>query len=177
MKTFLFASGLALAALAAPIAAQNQSETDGTTIVVSAEHQKDWDRGNRIEAEGLRELEEAQRDLVRYSADVVDAQGKRDSSQDRANNARQAFESLTARPYFSNPDDARDWAKLVEETASEWKRFAARSDDGAEELRRAQRRQEKAQEAVEKAQEKIDEGREMMAEAELRSMRRASRSR
>ncbi|GMN04313.1 hypothetical protein [Erythrobacter sp. MTPC3] len=175
MKTFVIASGLALASLAAPQVAFAQDQQTGAEIIVSAEHQRAWDRGNSREAEGLRDLQGAQRDLVRYSAAVVEAQDKRDTSRDRADNARQSFESLTARPFFTDPGDARDWAKQVEETAKDWERFEERSEEGARELSRVQRRQANAQEAVDKAQAKIDEGRAMMADAERASQRQARR--
>ncbi|WP_390479048.1 hypothetical protein [Altererythrobacter sp. MTPC7] len=142
---------------------------------MTAEHQRDWDRGNSREAEGLRDLQRAQRDLVRYSAAVVEAQDKRDTSMSRAENAQSSFESLTSRPFFTDAGDARDWAKQVEEVAKDWERFEERSEEGAKELRRAQRRQANAQEAVDVAQAKIDEGRAMMADAERASQRQARR--
>ena len=176
MKTFLIAGGIAVAALAAPQLAlaseRGNVPTTGSTIVVTAEHQRDWDRGNRLEADGLRDMQKAQRDLVRYSADVVEAQDKRDTSASRARNAREAFDTLTARPLFTDSAEARDWAKRVEESASDWERFEERSAEGARELERAQRRQANAQEDVEKAQKKIDEGRAMMADAERLSQGR-----
>lgn len=172
MKTFLIAGGLAVAAFAAPQLAMASERSSVPTIVVTAEHQRDWDRGNRMEADGLGEMEKAQRDLVRYSADVVEAQDKRDTSASRALNAREAFENLTARPLFTDAEEARDWAKRVEETASDWERFEERSAEGARDLERAQRRQRNAQENVDDAQAKIDEGRAMMAQAEQLSQRR-----
>lgn len=175
MKTFVIATGLALASLAAPQVAVAQDQPTAAEIIVSGEHQRDWDRGNRAEAEGLRDLQSAQRDLVRYSAAVVEAQDKRDTSRSRADNAREAFESLTARPFFSEAGEARVWAKQVEETAKNWERFEERSEEGARELRRAQRRQANAQEAVDKAQTQIEEGRALMAEAERASQRQARR--
>ena len=73
MKTFLIAGGLAVAALAAPQIAMASERASVPTIVVTAEHQRNWDRGNRMEADGLRDMQKARGDLVRYSADVVDA--------------------------------------------------------------------------------------------------------
>lgn len=175
MKTFLAAGSLAVMALAAPQIAIAENTGTTPTIVVTAEHQRDWDRGNRIEADGLQDLQRAQRDLVRFSAAVVEAQDKRDTSRSRAQNAREAFENLTARPFFSDAEQAREWAKRVEETASDWERYEERSAEGARELTRAQRRQSDAQEAVDKAQAKVDEGRALMAEAERASTRRAAR--
>ena len=176
MKTFLIAGGLAVAALAAPQIAMASERASlpaaSPDIVVTAEHQRNWDRGNRMEADGLRDMQKARESLVRYSADVVDAQDKRDTSASRAQNARDAFENLTARPFFTDAEEARDWAKQVEEAASDWERFEERSAEGARDLTRAQRRQATAQEDVEKAQAKIDEGRAMMAEAERLSQSR-----
>lgn len=88
MKTFLIASGLALATLAAPQVAFAQDQQAEATIVVTAKHQKAWDKGQKREAEGLRDMQKAKRDLVKHSASVVNAQDLRDTSQSRADNAR-----------------------------------------------------------------------------------------
>lgn len=170
MKTFLIASGLALATLAAPQVAFAQDQQAEATIVVTAKHQKAWDKGQKREAEGLRDMQKAKRDLVKHSASVVNAQDLRDTSQSRADNAREAFESLTARPFFSSPEDAHKWAKQVENAASDWDKYSERVEKGAKDFRKAQDRQADAQEAVDKAQRKIDEGRAMKAEAERASL-------
>lgn len=175
MKRFMAVSGLALATLIVPQAALGQNAAPETTIVVTAENQRDWDRGNELEAKGLRDFQEANRDLVRRSAEVVNLQERRDTSRSRAENARQAFQSLTARPFFSDAEDARRWAKQVESTAKDWERFAERGDEAERDLTRAQRRQERAQEEVDEAQNRIDEGRALMAAAERASSIRASR--
>lgn len=174
MKTFLIASGLALASLAAPHMAVAQDQQTAADIIVSGKYQKDWDRGHKLEAEGLRDLQEAKRDLVKHSAAVVNAQDLRDTSQSRADNAREAFESLTVRPFFSSADDAYKWAKQVESAASDWDKHSARSEQGVKDLNKAQKRQADAQEAVDKAQAKIDRGSAMKADAERASQRQAS---
>lgn len=174
MKTFVLATGLALTSLAMPQTGIAQELHAAVEIVVSAEHQRDWDRGSKIEAEGLRDMQKAKRDLVKYSADVVNAQDLRDTSLSRAENARQAFESLTSRPFFSDPSNAREWARQVEATASDWEEYSDRSEKGAKDLRKAQKRQTNAQTKVDEAQAKIDEGRALKAEAERASRRQAN---
>ncbi|MEO1220620.1 MAG: hypothetical protein AAFY42_04615 [Pseudomonadota bacterium] len=174
MKLLMAASGLVLATFALPQVAMAQSDAPQSTILVTAENQRDWNRGNELEAKGLRDLQEASRKLVRHSADVVTAQETRDTSRSRADNARQAFESLTARPFFSDPEDARKWAQQVESTARDWARFAERGVKADRDLKKAQGQQEKAQERVDKAQRRVDEGRAMMAAAERASMGRVS---
>ena len=172
MKPIFYATTLALAALAAPQAAFAQAdEAPAGSIIVSGEFQKDWNKGNKLEAEGLGELQKAKDSLVRYSADVVNAQDLRDTSQDRADNARLAFEALTQRPYFSSPEEARKWAKQVEDAASDWEKYQSRRDEGAKDLVKAQKKQADAQEDVTKAERKIEKGRSLMAEAERSSMR------
>ncbi|QUL38359.1 hypothetical protein [Erythrobacter sp. JK5] len=175
MKVFLIAGGLALSALAVPQAAFAQQDQAAAGIVVTGKFQKDWDRGHKLEAEGLRDLQSAQRDLVEYSADVVNAQDLRETSRSRADNARQALESLTARPFFSSADEAHKWSKQVESAAADWAKYDERSDKGAKDFEKAQSRQQKAQEAVDKAQAKIDKGRGMKADAELASQRASIR--
>ena len=175
MRIFVIATGLALASLAAPQMALAQEETQVKQIIVTGQYQKDWDRGNRLEAEGLSDMQKAKRDLVKYSAAVVNAQDMRDTSQSRADNAREAFESLTARPFFSDAEDARRWAKQIESAASDWEKYTNRSAQGAKDLRKAQSRQTDAQSAVEKAQAKIDRGIAMKADAERASLRQAAR--
>lgn len=174
MKLLMAASGLVLATLTLPQVAMAQSEASQSTIVVSAENQRDWDKGNALEAKGLRDLQEANRSLVRHSADVVTAQETRDTSRSRAENARQAFESLTNRPFFSNAKEARRWSQQVEATAKDWERFTDNGEGAARDLKKAQSKQAKAQEQVDKAQRQVDEGRAMMAAAERASVGRVS---
>lgn len=175
MKNLIAYAAITLALVGAPVVVSAQDPNPASPIVVTGKYQKDWDKGSKLEADGLKDLDGSKRDLVKYSAEVVNAQNKRDNSRSRADNARETFESLTARPYFSDPDDARKWAKQVESAASDWAKYNARQDDGAKELKKAQSRQADAQEAVDKAQAKIDKGRTMMAEAERASLRQASR--
>lgn len=174
MKLLMAASGLVLATLTLPPAALAQADAPQGTIVVTAENQHDWDRGNELEAKGLRDLQKANRELVKQSAAVVTAQELRDTSRSRADNARQAFENLTARPFFSSPKDAWRWSKQVEATAKDWERFSERGDNAARDLAKAQERQGKAQEQVDKAQRRVDEGRATMAAAERASIGRVS---
>ncbi len=185
MKLLMAASGLALATLTLPQAAFAQSDeaqTDAaqskvvqSDIVVTAENQRDWDRGNQLEAKGLRDLQEANRKLVRHSAAVVTTQELRDTSFGRAENARQALESLTARPFFSSPKDAHSWAQQVEATANDWEKFSERGEKAARDLEKAQDRQAKAQEQVDKAQQRVSEGRAVMVAAQRASAPFAAR--
>ena len=167
------ATALALAGTPAIVSAQQPAATP--QIVVTGKFQKDWNKGSQLEAEGLQELEKAKKNLVGVSADVVNAQNKRDSSHSRAENARQTFENLTNQMVFSDPEEARKWAKRVESAASDWAKYHARREEGVKELRKAQKRQSSAQDDVAKAQDKIDKGRTMMVEAERASMRQQSR--
>ena len=173
MKTFVIATGLALASLAAPQVALAQDGQASADIIVSGEFQKNWDRGNRLEAEGLSDLQKAQRDLVKYSAAVVNAQDLRDTSLSRAENAQEAFENLTARPFDGDAREARDWAKQAEAHASDWEKFSKRSEKGERDLVKAQDRQADAQEAVNKAQGMIEEGRALKDEAQRATERQA----
>lgn len=174
VKTMFFATGLALAALAAPQVVAAQDRQPQQEILVTGKYKKDWDKGNKLEAEGLKELQEAKRELVKYSAAVVNAQDLRDTSRERAENARAAFESLVARPYFSSSKEALSWARQVERAAADWAKFDERSEEGAKDLKKAQERQEKAQKAYDKAQAKIDKGRAMKLEAEQASRLQAA---
>lgn len=173
MKTFMIATGLALASLAAPQAAFAQDQQGSAGIIVSGEFQKNWDRGNQLEAEGLSDLQKAQRDLVKHSAAVVNAQDLRDTSLSRAENAQAAFQSLAARPFVGDAEGARDWAKQAERLSSDWEKFSERSEKGARDFEKAQDRQNDAQDAVQKAEAKIEEGRALKAEAERASRRQA----
>lgn len=175
MKKFLVGAATALALVGTPAMVSAQQSAATPQIVVSGKYQKDWNKGSQLEAEGLQQLEKAKKNLVGVSADVVNAQNKRDSSHSRAENARQTFENLTTQMVFSDPEEAHKWARQVESSASDWAKYHARRDDGVKELRKAQKRQESAQEDVAKAQAKIDKGRTLMVEAERASMRQPPR--
>lgn len=175
MKSLFLISSLTLSVIAAPAFAGSQDQQAGPEITVSAKYQKDWTKGNKVEAEGLQEIAKAKRELVKHSAEVVNAQNLRDNSQAQAQNAREAFDSLTARPYFTKPDEASKWAKRVERAASDWAKYDNRRADGAKDLEKAQDRQSDAQQAFDKAQAKIDKGRGMKLTAEQASLSRAAR--
>jgi hypothetical protein len=168
MKTMSLGIAVTAAiALAVPAAAQPVATAP---IVVSGKYQRDWQRGSRMEAEGLKELEQAQKDQVSASADVVNAQNRRDSSQQRSSNAAEEYRRLTATaPPQANARDALGWANDVQKAAASWSRFEARGNGGSRDLDKHMKNQNKAQQAVEKAQAKIARGREIKSGAEQQS--------
>ena len=104
---------------------------------------------------------------TRISADVVDAQNKRDSSRNRSDNASAEFRKLTSNiTYFSDAEEATRWARQVDKAASQWAKYDDHRGDGRKDLDKATKKQRKAQGAVDKAQAKVDRGRSMKAEAE-----------
>jgi hypothetical protein len=109
----------------------------------------------------------AQQDLVSASAEVVNAQNRRDSSQQRSSNAAQEYRRLTATtPPQTNSREALRWAEDVQKAAENWSRFDARSNGGSRDLDKSMNAQRKAQEAIDKAQAKVARGREAKSEAE-----------
>lgn len=177
MKTLFAVSGLALAIAGMPAVALAQETDSASAIVVTAKHQGLWDKGSKLEAKGLKELEAAKKKLISYSADVVDAQNKRDSSRSRAENASDEFRKLTSSvTYFSDPQEAARWARQVDKAATEWAKFDDRRGDGRQDLDKGVTRQRDAQKAVDKAQATVDRGRTMKAEAERLSRPRAGTS-
>lgn len=173
MKIFIAAIALAIPALTAPSIASAQGTTASVAepIVVTAKHKKSWEKGSKMEADALKDLEKAKNNLVKYSADVVEAQNKRDSSQARGDNASAEFRRLTAsQTYFADAQEAARWAKQVDKAAAEWAKYAERRTDGRDDLDTAMSKQNKAQAAVDKAQNRVDRGRAMKMEAERLSV-------
>lgn len=167
MKNILIAGSLVLAATALPLPAIAQPATAIPTIVVAGKHQKAWNKGSKLEVEGIKELDKAKKDLVRYSADVVDAQNKRDNARARSENASADFRRLTStQTYFTDADEAASWAQQVDKAASSWAKHDDRRTDGRDDLDKAIKQQRKAQAAVDKAQDKVDRGRTLKADAE-----------
>lgn len=179
MKSFLNRSALVLSALALPLAlplaaqAQDQAASAGTaqtdTIVVSAEFQRDWDRGSKLEAEGLADLGKSERNLIRHSADVVTSQNTRDTNEAQASNARRNFEAQLTQTNFMTGKEARDWANGLEKVAKDWEKYSDTMEGASKNLERALSRQSKAQNEVQEAQAKVDRGRTMMRSAERES--------
>lgn len=169
MYRYFFAGALALSSVTMTQAAFAQDREVRSEILVTAKYQKDWDKGNKLEAEGLAAIEVARRDLVKHSAALVNAQNLRNTSLERAANARAQFDNLTQRQYFTDPQDALKWARDVEKAAANWAKFEKRTDSGSKDLKKAQDRQESAQSAIDKAQDKIDKGRKLKLEAEQAS--------
>lgn len=165
------ASMLAASALPFCVQAQDQAAAGEAIpqIVVSGEHQRDWDRGNRLEAEGLNELAGAERTLVQRSAAVVNAENARNTARQRAENARQSLENLRQREVLADPDEARRWAQSVKSAAEEWEHQDDQVRTHARSLERAIKRQATARDAVSQAQAKIDRGRALMHSAETAS--------
>lgn len=170
MKTALIAAGVALASLTVSSAASAQAVAVESSIIVDGKFQQDWQRGSVLEAEGLKALEKSRKDLVKHSADVVQAQTQRDLASQRAANARQTFESLTVTGApATTSKDAHRWAKQVEDAASIWAKHEDRGADGSKALEKALKRQSKAQASVDEAQAKVDLGRKLKSEAERHS--------
>ncbi|MCB2073065.1 MAG: hypothetical protein H6917_00890 [Novosphingobium sp.] len=173
MQKFLatLATGALLASAAIPAAALAQDGVAVTQIVVTGKHKKQWDKGSALERKGLDARAKAQKQLAEANRDVIDAQTKRDTNQDKAENASGDFRQLTAvMPVFTSGTEAARWARQVDQAASRWAKSDSRSVEGAKDLRSAMKAQSKAQEAVDKAQAQIDQGQSLMAEAERRSM-------
>lgn len=167
MKSIFYAAGIMLAATAVPGLAIAQGTMNAPEIVVTGKYERDWNKGSDLEAKGLRELEKAKKDLVRYSADVVNAQNKRDTARARSENASAEFLKLTSNiAYFSDASEASRWARQVDKAASDWAKNDDRRGDGRKELDRAMKKQAAAQKAVDQAQAKVDKGRAIKAEAE-----------
>lgn len=172
-RSFLALGALTLPLSALPLAAQAQDGAVGAaqsdTIVVSADFQRDWNRGSKLEAEGLAELGKSERDLIRYSADVVTSQNTRDTNEAQADNARRNFEAQLVQTNFMTGKEARDWAKGLEDVAKDWEKYTDTMEDVSKNLERALNRQSDAQNEVQKAQAKVDRGRAMMRSAERES--------
>lgn len=172
----LFSSALAsalLVSVAIPSASFAQIQAGQQEIVVTAENQKLWDKGNKLEMAGLTEMEKAKKDLISHSANVVNAQNKRDSSQAQADNYSAQFRNLTTPvQYFSDPAEAARWARQVDKAASGWAKYDNRGGDGSSDFSKSSKKQVNAQATVDKAQIKIDKGRTMKAQAESLSMMR-----
>ena len=180
MKAFIVAASLILPAMMVPGIASAQGTTAASAanapIIVTGKFKKNWEKGSKLEAEGIKELEKAKNTLVGHSADVVEAQNKRDSARARAENASAEFRRLTSsQSYISDAEEAARWAKQVEKAASEWAKYDDRRLDGREDLDKSSSQQKKAQAAVDKAQSKIDRGRTMKMEAERLSSAAARR--
>lgn len=170
MKSALIVAGLSIAAATMPISANAQDDGQVPSIVVTAENQDRWADGSRIEADGLRNLERAHTRLIDSSARVVNAQNMRDSALARSENALSEFRRLTTNmTEFVDPREAVRWARQVQSSADDWRRFESRHAEGLEDFEDAVEAQTNAQRDVDQAQAKIDRGRAMKAEAERRS--------
>lgn len=156
---------------ALPVVAHAQTSALQTEIVVTAKHQKLWDKGVKLEEKGLASLVKAERDLNEASRDVLDGQSKRDAAQSKIANASAEFRQLTMNvPQSGDPKEAAKWADRVSDAADSWAKNDNRQNDGQSDLTKAMKKQAKAQEAVEKAQSDISKGLSMKAEAQQRSM-------
>lgn len=167
MKSIFAAASLALATTAMPGVAFAQDSAPEQTIIVTGKYQSDWNKGSSLEAQGLAERQKAQKDLVKFSADVVNAQNARDAAQAQALNARSEFQTLVSQAMtITDPDRARDYGQDISKFAKAWENFNDRAQSSANDLEKASKAQRKAQTAVDKAQAKVDRGQAMMADAE-----------
>ncbi len=174
MKSIFAAVSLALATTTMPTGAVAQDSAQAQPIVVTGKYQSDWNKGSGLEAQGLAERQEAQKALVKYSADVVNAQNARDAAQAQALNARSEFQTLVSQAMsITDPDRARDYGQEISKFAMAWENFNDRAQASKNDLDKASKKQRKAQAAVDKAQSKIDRGQEMMADAKRLSQARS----
>lgn len=170
MSRSLLAFCLTLPALALSTGAIAQQQSRAPITVVADKYQRDWDKGNALELKGLAELEKAQRDVIKYTADVESAQNNRRGSSARSQAAEQDFRKLTLdMPDFRSGDEAEKWARDVKKTADDWAKYGGRTSDANDDFSGAVRKLEKAQEAVNKAERRVEEGRTMKASAEQKS--------
>ncbi len=165
------AAALLSAAYFFPISASAQAGPEAQPeIIVTAEHQRDWNRGRQIETGGLADLADAEQKLARYNAERADAQTMRDAAQARVDTARSGFEALVAQASsVTDPDRARDLGRDIRKYADDWENFDDQLRSADSNLERAAHTQSDAQEDRDKAQAVVDRGRAMMAEAERRS--------
>ncbi len=169
IPTALAAALMVSAAL--PGIALAQSSTLQSEIVVTAKHQKLWDKGLKLEEKGMASLVKAERDLNVASNDVSNGQSKRDAAETKVANASAEFRQLTSNvPQSGDPKEAAKWADRVANAADSWAKNDNREEDGQSNLTKAMKQQAKAQEAIGKAQSDIAKGRTMKAEAQQRSM-------
>lgn len=167
MKPIMVAISVALATTVIPAGALAQQAVSETTIVVTGKYEKDWSKGSKLEADGLRDLEKAQNDLAALNADMTKAQSKRDGAQARAQNARSDFyRNASEAIKVSDADKARNLGQDIEDSAEAWEKADDVLRSASKDLEKASKRQRKAQKAFDKAQAKVDRGRAMMAEAE-----------
>ncbi len=173
MKSYLTMTAALLGTALSSTAISAQANPAQSEIVVTAEHQRDWNRGKQIETSGLEDLSKAQEKLARYNAERADAQTARDAAQDRVDGARSGFEAQVAQATnVTNPDRARDSGRDIKKFADDWENFDDQLRVAERDLERATNRQSDAQEDYDKAQAAVDLGRTMMAEAERRSSNR-----
>ncbi len=173
MKFYLTMTTVLLGTALSSTAISAQANPAQSEIVVTAEHQRDWNRGKQIETSGLEDLSEAQQKLTRYNAERASAQTAHDAVQARVDNARSGFEAQVAQATnVTDPDRARDSGRDIKKFADDWENFDDQLRVADRDLERATSRQGDAQEDYDKAQAAVDRGRAMMAEAERHSSNR-----
>lgn len=173
MKFYLTMTAALLGTALSSTAISAQANPAPSEIVVTAEHQRDWNRGKQIETSGLEDLSEAQQKLARYNAERTSAQTAHDAAQAHVDNARSGFEAQVAQAAnVTDPDRARDFGRDIKKFADDWENFDDQLRVADRDLERATSRQRDAQEDYDKAQAAVDRGRAMMAEAERRSSNR-----
>lgn len=167
---FMVAAAMMMSA-SLPAIAHAQSSGVKSEIVVTGKHQKLWDKGVKLEGQGLENLANAERDLNDASKNVLDAKSRRDNADAKIGNASDEFRQMTANiPAFASSKDAAKWADKLSDAAKSWAKNDNRHADGQGDLTKAMKQQSKAQEAILSAQSDIDKARAMKAEAQQRSM-------
>lgn len=172
MTRFIGAAALLLLGAALPHSAIAQAGDPYTIPAnVADAHQARWISGHKLESDGIEDLAKASAEIARHAEDAAKAQDERMKYRSRSSKAEAEFAALTRGPVaFSDPREARDWARKVEKAASEWARDDSRRVNRREDLDSASKKQSKAQTDARKAQAKIARGRAMKAEAVRRSL-------
>lgn len=175
MKLHVTMAAALLSAAYFPISASAQAGPEAQSeIIVTAEHQRDWNRGRQIETRGLADLADAEQKLARFNAERADAQTTRDTAQTRVDTARSGFEALVAQATsVTDPDRARDFGRDIKKYSDDWENFDDQLRSADSNLERAANSQSNAQEDRDKAQAVVDRGRAVMAEAARRSANRS----
>lgn len=145
-------------------------EPDAAEIVVTAEHQVDWSRGQRLEREGIDRMSRAERRIRDANERITRGESRAADAERRLNNARDEYRRLaTNLDAGANSAIALRHSRQLKSAAESWAAAEERLDEGRDLINDGRSRLARAERERDQAQQRVDRGRALKTEAERAS--------
>lgn len=145
-------------------------DNDNAAIIVTAEHQRDWSRGQQMERDGIENLARAERRLGDAQQLIERGESRSTDARRRLDSARTEYRQLAGSLDASaDSTTAVRHSRAMRTAAERWSGAEERLDDGDELLRDGRNRLQRAENERDEARQRIERGLALKTRAERAS--------